>query len=201
MNLSVYTLDEDKFIRAYNKLNSESYQVENFSDTKFTGTLTASSDKAILFSIPYDGGWSVYIEGKKADTYAWENALLCVDVSAGTHTVVLKYRPVNLILGCVITTLCIIILIGIYLASCFIKAEKVNMAHFPLVIRKYLDDPSLTNKDIKKLSDDNIESSILDDMDDFENLESPDIDDELTDSLLSSIEDEEDNFNEENTDI
>ena len=37
--------------------------------------------------------------------------------------------------------------------------------------------------------------------DDFENLESPDIDDELTDSLLSSIEDEEDNFNEENTDI
>lgn len=75
------------------------------------------------------------------------------------------------------------------------------MAHFALVIRKYLDDPSLTNKDIKKLSDDNIESSILDDMDDFENLESPDIDDELTDSLLSSIEDEEDNFNEENTDI
>ena len=75
------------------------------------------------------------------------------------------------------------------------------MTHFPLVIRKYLDDPSLTNKDIKKLSDDNIESSILDDMDDFENLESPDIDDELTDSLLSSIEDEEDNFNEENTDI
>ena len=90
MNLSVYTLDEDKFIRAYNKLNSESYQVEKFSDTKFTGTLTASSDKAILFSIPYDGGWSVYIDGKKADTYAWENALLCVDVSAGTHTVVLK---------------------------------------------------------------------------------------------------------------
>ena len=201
MNLSVYTLDEDKFIRAYNKLNSESYQVEKFSDTKFTGTLTASSDKAILFSIPYDGGWSVYIDGKKADTYAWENALLCVDVSAGTHTVVLKYRPVNLILGCVITTFCIIILIGIYLASRFIKAGKVNMTHFPSVVRKYLDDPSLTDKYIKKLSDDNIESSILDDMDDFENLESPDIDDELTDSLLSSIEDEEDNFNEENTDI
>ena len=75
------------------------------------------------------------------------------------------------------------------------------MKSFPLVIRKYLDDPSLTDKDIKKLSDDNIESSILDDMDDFDNLESPDIDDELTDSLLSSIEDEEDNFNEENTDI
>ena len=75
------------------------------------------------------------------------------------------------------------------------------MTRFPLVIRKYLDDPSLTDKDIKKLSDDNIESSILDDMDDFDNLESPDIDDELTDNLLSSIEDEEDNFNEENTDI
>ena len=70
-----------------------------------------------------------------------------------------------------------------------------------MAFRKYLDDPSLTDKDIKKLSDDNIESSILDDMDDFENLESPDIDDELTDSLLSSIEDDEDNSNEENTDI
>ena len=61
------------------------------------------------------------------------------------------------------------------------------MAHFALVIRKYLDDPSHTNKDIKKLSDDNKESSILDDMDDFENLESPDIDDELTDSFLMSL--------------
>ena len=167
----------------------------------FKGSISLSSDKTVLFSIPYDAGWSVYVDGKRVDTFVWKNALLCVDVPAGTHSLELRYVPHNLILGCVLTAFSIIILIGIYLASRFIKAEKVNMAHFPLVIRKYLDDPSLTNKDIKKLSDDNIESSILDDMDDFENLESPDIDDELTDSLLSSIEDEEDNFNEENTDI
>ena len=201
MNASVYTLESSRFIEAFNILNNNSLNVSEFTNNKITGTVNASKDATLICSIPYDKGWSVYIDGKKAETNDIYGALISVNVPAGEHTVTLKYMPVNFILGCIITSLCIIILIGIYLASCFIKAGKVNMAHFPLVIRKYLDDPSLTNKDIKKLSDDNIESSILDDMDDFENLESPDIDDELTDSLLSSIEDEEDNFNEENTDI
>ena len=54
MNLTAYMLDTDKFIEAYNQINSESYQVDSFTETDFKGTISLSSDKTVLFSIPYD---------------------------------------------------------------------------------------------------------------------------------------------------
>ena len=69
MGLSVYTLEEERFINAYNILNNGGLNITSHSDTKIKGTVTAQSDSTMLFSIPYDGGWSVYIDGKKVNTY------------------------------------------------------------------------------------------------------------------------------------
>lgn len=65
MGLSVYTLEEERFINAYNILNNGGLDITSHSDTKIKGTVTAQSDSTMLSSIPYDGGWSVYIDGKK----------------------------------------------------------------------------------------------------------------------------------------
>ena len=62
MNLTAYMLDSDKLIKAYNILNAESYQVDSYTDTHFKGSISLSSDKTVLFSIPHDAGWSVYVE-------------------------------------------------------------------------------------------------------------------------------------------
>lgn len=176
MNLTAYSLDSDKFIKAYNILNSESYQVEKFDDTHFKGTITVSEDKTLLFSIPFDDGWSIYIDGKKVDSYMWKKALLCADITTGTHTVELKYRPVNLILGCFITAFSIIILIGIYIFSRLIKKRTIRTDKWPVFIKKYLELPVSDSHDDSENPEDSllhesIEDSILDEMDDFDNLE------------------------------
>ena len=117
MNLHVYILNENKFKQAYNILNNNSFQVEKWNSTGFTGSVTCDSDGTFLFSIPYDKGWSVYIDGKKCSTYSIADALLAVDITKGTHSVKLKFMPVNLIKGCIITFICIIILIGTAVAK------------------------------------------------------------------------------------
>lgn len=179
MNLTAYILDNDKFIQAYNKLNSESYQVESFSDTRFKGTINVSEDKTLLFSIPFDDGWAVYVDGKRVTSYMWKKALLCVDIPKGEHTVELRYRPYNLITGCLITAFSIIILIGIYLCSRFIRNGKIKTDKWPVPIKKYLELPvpeeikedEFIHEDADDFED--IENSILNHMNDFDNLEIP----------------------------
>mgnify|MGYP003195677183 FL=1 len=199
MNLTAYMLDSDKLIKAYNILNAESYQVDSYTDTHFKGSISLSSDKTVLFSIPHDAGWSVYVDGKRVDTFVWKNALLCVDVPAGTHSLELRYVPHNLILGCVLTAFSIIILIGIYVSARLIKNGTIHTDNWPVFIRKYLELPVIEsvaeshsdNQDDNFLNK-NIQETILDEMNDFDNLESPDFEDDTSDYNLKDNETKED---------
>lgn len=199
MNLTAYMLDSDKLIKAYNILNAESYQVDSYTDTHFKGSISLSSDKTVLFSIPYDAGWSVYVDGKRVDTFVWKNALLCVDVPAGTHSLELRYVPHNLILGCVLTAFSIIILIGIYVSARLIRNGRIHTYNWPVFIRKYLELPVIEsvaeshsdNEDYNFLNK-NIQETILDEMNDFDNLESPDFEDDTSDYNLKDNETKED---------
>ncbi len=190
--LLVYTLETDRFIDAYNKLNECGLNVTKHTNTKIEGTVNATYDGTMMFSIPYDGGWSVYVDGKKTDTYALQDALLAFDVTSGNHEITLKYTPVNLIKGCIITALCIIILIVVYLFKKMCKNGKIDTKSFPVLIQEFINEKDelianpnhtkkviMTQAEINKnasstnLTDTNInEPPInLDDIDDFDNID------------------------------
>lgn len=48
-------------------------------------------DQMLFFSIPYDKGWTVKIDGKKVKTKALGKAFLTVKVPEGKHKVSLTY--------------------------------------------------------------------------------------------------------------
>ena len=134
MCLMVYTLENDRFSEVYSILNAHGLNLTSHSSNKLSGTVNAATDGNMLFSIPYDGGWSVYVDGKKVTTSAFKNALLTVPVSAGEHTITLKYLPVNLIKGCIITIICIMILIAISLFKRGCRNGKINISNWPLLL-------------------------------------------------------------------
>lgn len=167
MDLLVYTLETDRFQTAFNHLNRQGLQVTDWSDTRIKGTVSADADGTMLFSIPYDGGWSVYIDGHKTETYAVQNALLGVDITAGNHTVTLKYMPVHFILGCVITLLCILILIAIYLCKRRLRAGKWTLKRLPLFVQTLLsEDDGMDKPDLSGRA-----ASLMDKMNDFDTIE------------------------------
>jgi len=47
----------------------------------------------MYFSIPYEKGWSVYVDGKKAETFDVMSAMLGIELESGEHTIELKYIP------------------------------------------------------------------------------------------------------------
>ncbi len=199
---TVYTLNEDKFIDLYNKLNDEALNITKWSDTYFKGNINVKSDNTLLLSIPYDEGWSVYVDGVKTETYSVLNALTGIDLTAGEHTIEIKYFPVNLIMGCIITALCIIILIAVYIIKRSIKNQKLNTTKLPRLIQYLIDeddkfipkknktlsdnfDNTLTNKaDVDTITDAQLMKEIasgIEDMNDFDNIELND-DDEKDES-------------------
>ena len=78
-------------------------QVTKHTDTELTGTVNASENCILYSSIPYDEGWSVYIDGVKAETFKIGDCQLGVMIKPGEHTVEYVYRPKLLAAGTAIT--------------------------------------------------------------------------------------------------
>ena len=79
--------------------------VEDLTRTR-TGVICRSSfdeDKFVFFSIPYDSGWSLRIDGEPADLEKANIGFMGFRVPAGSHEIELIYRTPGLTLGLILT--------------------------------------------------------------------------------------------------
>ncbi|MDU1041953.1 MAG: YfhO family protein [Clostridiales bacterium] len=123
LNASSYIMDTDKLGQASDKWNGSALNIDSFSDIKIEGSFTVDSDSRYMFTIPFEKGWEVYIDGVKQDTKEALGAFLSVNVSAGKHKVVLKYFPKGLRSGIVVSLASIGILTTIIILT---RRKKVN---------------------------------------------------------------------------
>lgn len=109
-----YYLDMTMVEKLTDKLSRNEFNIEKFSDTKLSGTITTDSYSSSIFtSIPYDEGWRVYVDGKRTEIYKNADALIGFDISdPGAHTLKLVYRPIALTLGLPIS-ICSVILFAV----------------------------------------------------------------------------------------
>ena len=92
-------LDKAEFERFYNELKDGQLIIEDYSDTRFEGTINAKENQIVMTTIPYDKYWQVYVDGERVETYKVADALLAFDIGEGEHTVEMKYRSVPFIAG------------------------------------------------------------------------------------------------------
>ncbi len=121
-NIYVATLKKSVYEAKRNTLAESPFVVEEYSDTHFSGTVSAVKGGVLFTSIPYDAGWTVKVDGKKVETFAAGDAMLAFDIGAGEHTVELHFFTVGLIPGIVLSILSLLLLI---LLLWFIQ-KKVN---------------------------------------------------------------------------
>lgn len=142
----VYGLDEEVWDRAYNVLNSEKLKVEEFSDTHIKGTINSNHDGVFMTSIPYEKGWSIYVDGEKVETFGIKDAFLACNLSTGSHEIVMKYSPYgfNAALALSITSL-----IGLFVIDYLLKKRKEKKPDSILVMvpndKGLFDEVSLPN--------------------------------------------------------
>ena len=110
-----YTADDTVVKNMYNSLAGNSLNVESYSDTTIKGNVKAKENCYLYSSIPYDDGWSVYVDGKKAETFEIGGTLLAIELTPGQHRIEYKYFPVGFLYGIIISAVTVFGLCGFYI--------------------------------------------------------------------------------------
>ncbi|WP_295524407.1 YfhO family protein [uncultured Streptococcus sp.] len=107
-----YRLDTQTFTDAIQKIKEQPVTVST-SKNKVFATYDVQQDTSILFTIPYDKGWSAYQDGKKIEIKQAQTGFMKVDVPKGKGTITLSFIPNGFVIGaiCSFTSL---LLFGIY---------------------------------------------------------------------------------------
>lgn len=79
-----------------------------------SGTASADGDGWLLFTIPYEKGWTVLVDGEEAETVRGSIGFTAVRLTAGTHTLRLTYRTPGLYEGAAAAAVCWIGYIGYF---------------------------------------------------------------------------------------
>lgn len=120
-----YTINDEAFNKFYNDIKVGFMKVEKYSDSLIYGTITSHNGGCAFTTIAYDKGWSVFIDGKKVDTYMLQDAYLGFDVPLGTHEIKLCFYPEKLKEGLIISGVSFILLFLYFMLENKLKFKKI----------------------------------------------------------------------------
>ena len=91
VRLTAAELDEEVMEELAQRMQENAWKLTSAKGNHLSGTIHAQEDQMLFFSIPYDKGWTVKIDGKKVKTKALGKAFLTVKVPEGKHKITLIY--------------------------------------------------------------------------------------------------------------
>jgi uncharacterized membrane protein YfhO len=94
-----------EFGKDINRLRQEMVVLTEHSQNLIKGTIQVSDTKLLFFSIPYDKGWTIKIDGKKVKPKLINIGFMGVIISSGTHKVELSFSPPFLLSGTLVMLL------------------------------------------------------------------------------------------------
>lgn len=117
LTLNVATFDESAYQEFYTKAKSSMLKVDKYEDGYIHGDVVMQEDQILFTSIPYDLGWEVYVDGRKTEFFKVLQGFIGVDIEPGKHTIEMKYTPVGLNIGIIISAIAWVLFIGIILLN------------------------------------------------------------------------------------
>ena len=117
LNLVAYKVNESALDSFITKLSRQTMTVDSYDETSIKGHIDVSSAGQLVLSVPYESGWTLYVDGVKTDMDLFEDAFISVYLNEGSHSIELQYFPDNLIAGIIISFICLLLLIGLYIVS------------------------------------------------------------------------------------
>ncbi|MCR5102558.1 MAG: YfhO family protein, partial [Butyrivibrio sp.] len=85
----------------------------SYMTNEITGTITNATDKILLFNIPYQDGWTAYVDGKKVSLSKANTMFMAISLPAGEHDIRLTYNTPGIVLGLILSVIGFISLISI----------------------------------------------------------------------------------------
>lgn len=95
--------DEEALADLCKKVNARSVTVTKEKETRLTGDFTAEKGQTLLFTIPWDEGWTCTVDGQPVELEKVLGVFMAADVPEGTHHYEMRYVPAGLRIGLVIS--------------------------------------------------------------------------------------------------
>ena len=150
------------------KTSAYSFETDNYG---FTAKVTREKDNLVFFSVPYDEGWTAYVNGKETEIEKVNAGFMAVKVGAGESEIRFTYRTPGLVNGLLITGgACVLLLLYIIIFSIYRK-RRLPENHYPEgdeLIKKWREqDREDALKILSERFPENPKESILDDSSDI----------------------------------
>ena len=112
---STDSFDKEGFLEDCDQLRatSEGNTIE-IDNRGFTAEVTLERENLVFYSVPYDEGWSVTVDGKQTEIVKANVGFMAVRVPEGTHTIRFNYKTPGMTAGWIIS-LCGFAVLAVYL--------------------------------------------------------------------------------------
>ncbi len=147
-------LDNDALVKMSQIILSRPSTIEKITDTHLTGTFTAKAGLELMFTIPYDEGWTLTIDGKKTELKKVLDVFMGADVEPGEHTYEMKFMPSGFRIGAMAAGVSLLLII-IYVLLDSRRRRKFEVVSF---VQKGLTD-AINDSDTDK-SNENMNQTI-----------------------------------------
>lgn len=98
-----YYEDLHTLTAATQSIRDNSAVVNKKSSSHLTGEITAQKNGYLLFTIPYEQGWTLYVDGEPVQTVKVLDTFLAAQIPAGSHCFTLRYIPKGFYIGCTLS--------------------------------------------------------------------------------------------------
>ena len=117
-------LNEEVFRKGYDVLAASTLDLTEFSNTKVAGTIHCNRDGLLYTSIPYDGNWSVTVDGEPAEAVLVGNCMMALKLNEGEHEIRFTYHNKAFTAGLLISVGCSAVFIGLIVLSQVKRVKK-----------------------------------------------------------------------------
>ena len=109
ISFTVYKLNMEAVEAAYDTLSQQTMKLEEYTDTSIRGSIDVTEAGRLVFSIPNEEGWTLYVDGEETQIQAFKDTFISVSLEEGTHTIELSYMTPGLKLGAVLSGSCVLL--------------------------------------------------------------------------------------------
>ena len=92
-------------------LNKDTLIISKHGQNEIKGEINVDKDKMLFFSIPFDKGWNVKVDGKRIPAMMVNIGFIGIPIEKGLHQIELSYTPLYFNLGAAISFIAIILFI------------------------------------------------------------------------------------------
>lgn len=123
-DMAIYSQPMDGYAEKVNALKENSLQNAKAEKNTVTGNITVDKDKMLVVTLPYQKGWTAYVDGKKTDIQRVNYQYIGINLKKGTHDIKLHYQLPGINLAFMITGCGIVVFVAIILFNIARKRRK-----------------------------------------------------------------------------